>query len=46
MIANYYAKRYCIKYDYCKSENGGGGGGFKWPNIDNVICEQSFTAIA
>ena len=27
MQANYYAKRYCIKYDYCKSDDGVGGGG-------------------
>ena len=26
MFANDYAKCYCIKYDYCKSDNGGEGG--------------------
>ena len=25
VFANDYAKLYCIKYDYCKSDNGGGG---------------------
>ena len=44
MFAHDYAKRYCIKYDYCKSDYGGGVS--IWPEMDCVICERSFTAIA
>ena len=42
-FANDYATCYCNKYNYCKSDYGGEGGGKNSPKFDYVICELSLS---